>query len=110
MRIGWANSYSPEAIEKAVDSLNHKPSRLPNQYPDRASVLPGNLFPADGTLRMAENGHREQANDLQGTKAGIRNGATYSCFVCGDSTSHREAPARKLVLFEPFADLAANRR
>ena len=25
VRIGWANSYSPEAIEKAVDSLNHKP-------------------------------------------------------------------------------------
>ena len=24
VRIGWANSYSPEAIEKAVDSLNHK--------------------------------------------------------------------------------------
>jgi radical SAM superfamily enzyme YgiQ (UPF0313 family) len=23
--IGWANSYSPEAIEKAVDSLNHEP-------------------------------------------------------------------------------------
>ncbi len=25
VRIGWAKSYSPEAIEKAVDSLNHKP-------------------------------------------------------------------------------------
>jgi len=25
LRIGWVNSYSPEAIEKAVDSLNHKP-------------------------------------------------------------------------------------
>lgn len=25
VRLGWANSYSPEAIEKAVDSLNHKP-------------------------------------------------------------------------------------
>jgi hypothetical protein len=25
VRIGWANSYSPEAIEHAVDSLNHKP-------------------------------------------------------------------------------------
>jgi radical SAM superfamily enzyme YgiQ (UPF0313 family) len=25
VRIGWANSYSPEAIEKAVDSLDHKP-------------------------------------------------------------------------------------
>jgi radical SAM superfamily enzyme YgiQ (UPF0313 family) len=25
VRIGWASSYSPEAIEKAVDSLNHKP-------------------------------------------------------------------------------------
>jgi radical SAM superfamily enzyme YgiQ (UPF0313 family) len=25
VRIGWAGSYSPEAIEKAVDSLNHKP-------------------------------------------------------------------------------------
>src|ERR1700681_1310775 len=25
VRKGWANSYSPEAIEKAVDSLNHKP-------------------------------------------------------------------------------------
>src|SRR6202158_5027482 len=25
VKIGWANSYSPEAIEKAVDSLNHKP-------------------------------------------------------------------------------------
>src|SRR3974390_2973920 len=25
LRIGWANSYSPEAIERAVDSLNHKP-------------------------------------------------------------------------------------
>jgi radical SAM superfamily enzyme YgiQ (UPF0313 family) len=25
VRIGWANSYSPQAIEKAVDSLNHKP-------------------------------------------------------------------------------------
>ncbi len=24
VRIGWENSYSPEAIEKAVDSLNHK--------------------------------------------------------------------------------------
>jgi radical SAM superfamily enzyme YgiQ (UPF0313 family) len=24
VRIGWANAYSPEAIEKAVDSLNHK--------------------------------------------------------------------------------------
>jgi len=24
VRIGWNNSYSPEAIEKAVDSLNHK--------------------------------------------------------------------------------------
>jgi radical SAM superfamily enzyme YgiQ (UPF0313 family) len=25
VRIGWANSYNSEAIEKAVDSLNHKP-------------------------------------------------------------------------------------
>src|SRR6201998_2046777 len=25
VRIGWANSYSPQAIERAVDSLNHKP-------------------------------------------------------------------------------------
>jgi hypothetical protein len=25
VRIGWASSYRPEAIEKAVDSLNHKP-------------------------------------------------------------------------------------
>jgi len=25
LRKGWANSYSPEAIEKVVDSLNHKP-------------------------------------------------------------------------------------
>jgi len=25
LRIAWANSYSPEAIEKAVESLNHKP-------------------------------------------------------------------------------------
>jgi hypothetical protein len=25
VRIGWANSYSPEAIEKAVDALNDKP-------------------------------------------------------------------------------------
>ena len=25
VRIGWANSYSPEAIEKAVDALSHKP-------------------------------------------------------------------------------------
>jgi len=25
VRIGWAKSYSPEAIEKAVDSLSHKP-------------------------------------------------------------------------------------
>ena len=25
VRTGWARSYSPEAIEKAVDSLNHKP-------------------------------------------------------------------------------------
>jgi len=25
VRIGWANSYSPQAIEKAVDSLSHKP-------------------------------------------------------------------------------------
>jgi radical SAM superfamily enzyme YgiQ (UPF0313 family) len=25
VRIGWTNSYSPEAIEKAVDSLNRKP-------------------------------------------------------------------------------------
>src|SRR5271154_5803741 len=25
VRIGWANAYSPRAIEKAVDSLNHKP-------------------------------------------------------------------------------------
>jgi len=25
LRVGWTNSYSPEAIEKAVDSLNDKP-------------------------------------------------------------------------------------
>jgi radical SAM superfamily enzyme YgiQ (UPF0313 family) len=25
VRIGWANSYSPEAVEKAVDSLNREP-------------------------------------------------------------------------------------
>ncbi len=25
VRIGWASSYSPAAIEKAVDALNHKP-------------------------------------------------------------------------------------
>jgi radical SAM superfamily enzyme YgiQ (UPF0313 family) len=25
VKYGWANSYSPEAIEKAVDSLDHKP-------------------------------------------------------------------------------------
>ncbi len=25
VRIGWTSSYSPEAIEKAVDALNHKP-------------------------------------------------------------------------------------
>ncbi len=25
VRIGWSSSYSPEGIEKAVDSLNHKP-------------------------------------------------------------------------------------
>ena len=25
VRIGWAKSYSPEAIEKAVDALSHRP-------------------------------------------------------------------------------------
>jgi hypothetical protein len=25
VRIGWANSYSPEAIEQAVESINHRP-------------------------------------------------------------------------------------
>ena len=25
VRVGWAQSYSPEAIERAVDALNHKP-------------------------------------------------------------------------------------
>jgi hypothetical protein len=25
VRLGWSNSYSPAAIEKAADSLNHKP-------------------------------------------------------------------------------------
>ena len=25
VKYGWTNSYSPEAIEKAVDSLDHKP-------------------------------------------------------------------------------------
>ena len=25
VRIGWANSYSPEAVEKAVYALTHKP-------------------------------------------------------------------------------------
>ena len=53
--IGWAKSYSPEAIEKAVDSLSHKPLGYRINILHCAPLFPGNLFSANGPLRLGEN-------------------------------------------------------
>ena len=44
---------------------------LSHQHPYRAPLLPGNLFSANGPLRMGENDSRKSAHNFQTDKAGV---------------------------------------
>jgi radical SAM superfamily enzyme YgiQ (UPF0313 family) len=49
VNYGWSHAYSPEAIAQAVDSIADQALGF-RQHPDRAPVLPRNLFPYVGPL------------------------------------------------------------
>ena len=61
VRIGWANAYSPGAIEKAVDSLNHKPLGYRINIFIARLCFRGIYFPQMGALAwfkvIGENAH-----------------------------------------------------
>jgi radical SAM superfamily enzyme YgiQ (UPF0313 family) len=61
VRIGWANSYSPAAIEKAVDSIKHKPLGYRINILIARLCFRGIYFPSMGPfswLRMAVENRR----------------------------------------------------
>ena len=91
VRIGWANSYSPEAIEQAVRFAQPQAAGLSHQHPDRAPVFPGNLFPANGPLRMGENDSSESAHNCQTDQAGVRCGDPCSGARCRRAIHHGAA-------------------
>ena len=87
VRIGWAKSYSPEAIEKAVDSLNYKPLGYRINIFIARLCFRGIYFPQMGRLRMDENDFRKSAHDLQTREARIRRR------VAGSRGARRRDPA-----------------
>ena len=91
VRIGWANSYSPEAIEKAVDSLNHKPLGYRINILIARLCFRGIYFPANGPLRMGENDSRKSAHNSQTDKAGVRSRAARRGAVCRNPATLRAA-------------------
>jgi radical SAM superfamily enzyme YgiQ (UPF0313 family) len=79
VRIGWANSYSPQAIERAVDSLNHKPLGYRINILIARLCFRGIYFPQMGRLSWAktifENRHTILKLIRQGFASGLRDAA-----------------------------------
>ena len=94
MRYAWTNSYSPAATERALDSMANEP--VPYKISHLASriVLPRNLFPAKGSLAMAE-AHRSKPKGRCGAWFGIRSLVGTEPMMgeqSWTSTAMREAP------------------
>jgi radical SAM superfamily enzyme YgiQ (UPF0313 family) len=54
VRLGWSNSYSPAAIQKAVDSLNHKPLGYRINILIARLCFRGIYFPSMGRVAWAK--------------------------------------------------------
>ncbi len=88
VRIGWANSYSPEAIEKAVDSLNHKPLGYRINILIARLCFRGIYFPQMGRFAWVKTILENRRTNTQTDKARVRTRAGQRA-VCRDRASHK---------------------
>src|SRR5258707_6049891 len=63
----------------------------------------GNLFSANGALRMGENDSRKSAHDTQTDKARVRTRAGRRSAVCRDRASHRADALKPSLQPRPVA-------
>src|ERR1700687_4698737 len=87
VRIGWASSYSPEAIETGGGFAQPQAAGLSHKPPYRATLFPWNLLSANGALRLGENDSRKSAHHSQTRKAGVWGRATCPGAGFCDTTS-----------------------
>jgi hypothetical protein len=75
VRIGWENAYSPQAIEKAVDSLNHEPLGYRINILISRLCFRGIYFPQMGRFAWVKTVFENRRTILklirQGLKAGL---------------------------------------
>ena len=93
LRIGWVNSYSPAAIEKAVDSLNHKPldNRI-NIFIARLCFR-GIYFPQLGRLAWLKTILENRRTILKLIKKGIEVMIFGPAATSPDGSNRRTTPA-----------------
>src|SRR5215472_15669899 len=76
---------------------------LSHQHPYSAPMFPGNLFSANGPLRLGENDFRKSAHNSQTDKAGVRRRPARRSAACRDPATHRivatkRAPFRRKIV------------
>ena len=89
VRIGWANSYSPEAIEKAVDSLDYKPLGYRINILIARLCFRGIYFPQMGRFAWVKTILENRRIILKLIRQGF--GAGLHVAVPSVAASHREA-------------------
>jgi radical SAM superfamily enzyme YgiQ (UPF0313 family) len=74
VRIGWANSYSPEAIEKAVDSIRDKPLGYRINILVARLCFRGIYFPQMGRFAWAKTGFENRRTIFKLIREAFRGG------------------------------------
>jgi radical SAM superfamily enzyme YgiQ (UPF0313 family) len=74
VRIGWAKSYSPQAIEKAVDSIQHKPLGFRINILVARLCFRGIYFPQMGRFAWAKTGFENRRTIFKLIKEAFRGG------------------------------------
>ena len=89
VRIGWANSYSPEAIEKAVDSLNHKPLGYRINILIARLCFRGIYFPQMGRFAWLKAITRKPPHNFQTDQAGVPFKASRCLDLCRNTAGYQ---------------------
>jgi hypothetical protein len=98
VRIGWASSYSLEAIEKAVDSLNHKPLGYRVNILIARLCFRGIYFPQMGRFAWLKTILENRRTIFKLIRQGFGGGTARCGAVSRDPAGHRAA-GLKLAFF-----------
>jgi len=88
VKHGWAKSYSPEAIAKAVGSVAHKPLGYRINILIARLCFRGNLFSTNGALCLVQDNRRKPPHYFQFNKGRFR-GSTRKRTKCSGSGSFK---------------------